>query len=226
MNGIDDKTIRDFGTQWSAYRDNDGYYAGPELFEDMVGSLVDIVELKGKTIAEIGSGTGRIVGMLLDSGAGEVTAVEPSDAFDVLKANTAGRAGQIHYVHGTAADLKHDDHFDWIFSIGVIHHISDPGPTLAKCRQCLKPSGRIVLWLYGHEGNQLYLALVRPLRAVTKNLPHWALVGLSSWRAPQAARPGTTGRRDAALPASGHRAARPSLRARSLWPAPRRCVRP
>lgn len=176
MNGIDDKTIRDFGTQWSAWRDNDGYYASPELFEDMVGALVDVVELKGKTVADIGSGTGRIVHMLLDAGAGEVTAVEPSDAFGVLKTNTAARADRIHYVHGTAADLTDHDHFDWIFSIGVIHHIADPGPTLRTCHKCLAPSGRIVLWLYGHEGNELYLALVRPLRAVTKRLPHWALV--------------------------------------------------
>ncbi|MEE8516272.1 MAG: class I SAM-dependent methyltransferase, partial [Alphaproteobacteria bacterium] len=179
MNRSDDNTIRDFGRQWSAWRDNDGYYASPELFEDMVGSLVDASQLEGKTVAEIGSGTGRIVDMLLDAGAGEVTAVEPSEAIDVLKTNTAGRADRIHYIHGTAADLKDDDHFDWIFSIGVIHHIADPGPTLAKCRQCLKPAGRIVLWLYGHEGNELYLALMRPLRAVTKRLPHRVLVPLS-----------------------------------------------
>ena len=180
MNGIDDKTISDFGRQWAAYRDNDGYFASSELFEDIVGSLVDASQLEGKTVAEVGSGTGRIVDMLLDAGAGEVTAVEPSEAFDVLKANTTARADRIHYIHGTAADLKDDDHFDWIFSIGVIHHITDPGPTLSKCRQCLKPGGRIVLWLYGYEGNELYLALIRPLRAVTKRLPHGVLV-LLSW---------------------------------------------
>jgi predicted RNA methylase len=38
----------------------------------------------GRQVADIGSGTGRIVAMLLAAGAARVTAIEPSRAFEVL----------------------------------------------------------------------------------------------------------------------------------------------
>ena len=42
----------------------------------------------------------------------------------------------------------------------------------------LRPGGKMLVWLYGREGNGLYLALAQPLRALTRRLPHWLLVAL------------------------------------------------
>ena len=86
-------TIRDFGQQWTRYQENAGYYGSLALFRDIVGPLVQPEELAGARVADVGSGTGRIVNMLLDAGVGSVIAVEPSAAFDVLVKNTADRAG-------------------------------------------------------------------------------------------------------------------------------------
>jgi hypothetical protein len=44
----------------------------------------------------------------------------------------------------------------------------------------LRPGGKCCIWLYGREGNELYLALVKPLRAVTTRLPDRALRAMSS----------------------------------------------
>ena len=82
-----DQTIDDFGSQWLRYRDNEGYYGSLELFEDILSPLLKPDEVKGCRVAEIGSGTGRIVNMLLAAGAKHVIAVEPSDAFEVLCRN-------------------------------------------------------------------------------------------------------------------------------------------
>ena len=43
----------------------------------------------------------------------------------------------------------------------------------------LRPGGQMVIWLYGAEGNRLYLAFVVPLRAITKRLPDPMLRGLA-----------------------------------------------
>ncbi|MDB4939275.1 MAG: class SAM-dependent methyltransferase, partial [Labilithrix sp.] len=80
---IDEKTIADFGQQWTNYRDNSGFYGSTELFEDAFGMLLPTAEIAGKRVADIGSGSGRIVSMLLALGAKEIFAVEPSEAFDV-----------------------------------------------------------------------------------------------------------------------------------------------
>ena len=69
------KTIADFGEQWTRYRDNDGFYGSQNLFEDIVSPLLAAKAVAGKRVADIGSGTGRIVRMLLEAGAAHVTAV-------------------------------------------------------------------------------------------------------------------------------------------------------
>src|SRR3954471_10330854 len=86
---IDQKTIADFGDQWTRYTDNSGYYGSPALFADICEPLLSIDDVRGKIVADVGSGTGRIVNMLLDAGAAHVTALEPSESFAVVAANSA-----------------------------------------------------------------------------------------------------------------------------------------
>ena len=86
MNGKD-RTIKDFGEQWLQYSDNEGYYGSLELFSDILSPFLEPKDIKDCRVAEIGSGTGRIVNMLLESGVQHIVAVEPSDVFAVLVRN-------------------------------------------------------------------------------------------------------------------------------------------
>ena len=66
-----------------------------------------------------------------------------------------------------------------IFSqIGVLHHIPDPKPFVEAAFRALRPGGCFLLWLYGKEGDGLYLALISPMRVLTKRLPHFMLASL------------------------------------------------
>ena len=168
---VTEKTIEDFGAQWTRNTDNEGYYGSVQLLYDIVGGLVLPEELRGARVADIGSGTGRIVNMLLDGEVQSVIAVEPSAAFDVLKVNTAERASSIEYVRGPGEALPADRELDFVFSLGVIHHIPKPDPVLRAAYASLRPGGSVVLWLYGYEGNEVYLAVARPLRLLTTHLP-------------------------------------------------------
>ncbi len=170
-------TIADFGAQWMRYPENDGYYASPEMFADICHPLLDPAEVAGLTVADLGSGSGRIVNMLLDVGAAQVTAVEPSAAFLPLSRNTADRAARVRLVNAGAEGLP-DGPYDLVVSIGVLHHIPDPDPAVRRAFACLSPSGRMLIWIYGQEGNAIYLALVRPLRKVTARLPDSILAAL------------------------------------------------
>ena len=53
-----DRTIQDFGDQWTRYTGNEGYYGSVELFRDICGPLVPIAEFAGARVADIGSGSG------------------------------------------------------------------------------------------------------------------------------------------------------------------------
>jgi len=171
------KTIDDFGAQWRRYPDNEGYYASDALFADICGPLLDPAAIKGLRVADLGSGSGRIVRMLLALGAAHVTAVEPSEAIEALKRNTEESADRITYVHDTGERLP-DGPYDLIVSVGVLHHIPDPAPVTARALRTLKPGGRFLVWIYGREGNELYLRTFGPVRAVTKHLPDVLLAGI------------------------------------------------
>ncbi len=173
------KTIADFGEQWVHYSDNAGFYGSLELFKDAFGPLLSPEDIAGRRVADIGSGTGRIVHMLVMAGAAHVTAIEPSESFSVLEANTRALGERVHCVR-TTGDAMPEGDFDLVVSYGVLHHIPDPQPVVAAAWRALRPGGRLAVWLYGHEGNELYLALPEPLRAVTTRLPHAALATLSA----------------------------------------------
>jgi hypothetical protein len=66
-NHLENQTINDFGEQWSVYSDNKGWYGSFELFKDIITPLLAPDSMQGKIVAEIGSGTGRIVNMLIAS---------------------------------------------------------------------------------------------------------------------------------------------------------------
>lgn len=165
-----DQTIDDYSIQWTRYPENEGYYASLEMFRDICGPLLSTDDIQGFVTAELGAGTGRIVNMLLDAGVAKVTAVEPSAAFIMLRRNTVTRSGQIVYVNDTADRLP-DGPYDLIVSFGVLDHMPDPKPALQRAFACLKPGGLMLVWVYGKEGNRLYLAFIEPFRRFARYLP-------------------------------------------------------
>lgn len=168
-----ERTIQDLGSQWGKFDKNyqDSYLGSTDHLADTVGPLLDLEELKGKRVADIGSGTGRTVDMLLDAGAESVIAAEPSTAFEALQANTEMREDRIEYVHGVAEAIPARRDLDYVFSIGVLHHIENPAAAVRAAYEALKPGGEFIVWLYGREGNRLYLTLVAPLRWLGPRCP-------------------------------------------------------
>ena len=173
----ENKTINDFGRQWSIYRDNEGFYGSMKLFSDIISPFLNADKIMDCRVAEIGSGTGRIVNMLLEAGAKYVVALEPSDAFELLCRNIK-QPEKVICLKITGEELPAYGDLDYVFSIGVLHHIPDPKPVVEAAFNALRPGGHLLVWLYGKEGNSLFLALVRPLRALTKRLPHFLLAFL------------------------------------------------
>jgi SAM-dependent methyltransferase len=115
--------------------------------------------------------------MLLAAGAEHVIAIEPSHAFEVLCRNIVDRR-RVTCLKITGDQLPPYGDLDYIFSIGVLHHIRDPIPAVEAAFRALRPGGRFLVWLYGKEGNTLYLMLLKPLRIITKHLPYFILVTL------------------------------------------------
>ena len=173
----EDRTVKDFGDQWLRYSDNEGYYGSLELFSDILSPFLRPEDLRDCRVAEIGSGAGRIVNMLIEAGAKHVVAVEPSDSFEVLVRNIRN-SERVTCLKITGDQLPAFGNLDYIFSIGVLHHIPDPKTVVEAAFRALRSGGHFFVWLYGKEGNEFYLALVQPLRVLTRRLPDLALATL------------------------------------------------
>lgn len=176
----DSQTIEDFGAQWNRFTENTGYYSSVELLEDITGPLLSLSELAEKRIVEIGSGTGRIVNMLVEAGAGSVLAVEPSSAYRVLQKNTEHHGEKVSCLQIPGDALEPDLDLDLALSIGVLHHVEDPSPIVDAVYRALRPGGEFLVWLYGYEGNVPYVVGARALRRVTTRCPDPILVQLST----------------------------------------------
>jgi SAM-dependent methyltransferase len=174
------RTIDDFGDQWTRYPDNEGFYGSVDLLADIVGPLLPPSAIEGQRVAEIGSGTGRIVHMLLAAGAARVLAVEPSKAVEVLRRNLAPEAARVDILHASGTQLPAGLDLDLVVSIGVLHHIPDPDPVVAAAYRALRPGGRMLVWLYGKEGNRLVVSIIRLLRSATTRMPHAMLAPLAA----------------------------------------------
>ena len=177
FNSHENKTIEDFGDQWLKYTDNEGYYGSRELFSDILSPFMTPDEIRGCRVAEIGSGVGRIVNMLLQAGIKQIIAVEPSQAFEVLSHNIQ-EPQKVILLKVTGDQLPPYGNLDFVFSIGVLHHIENPVPVVEAAFKALRPGGHFLIWLYGKEGNGLYLTFIKPLRVLTKRLPHFILASL------------------------------------------------
>ncbi len=164
------RTIADFGEEWTSYPGTEGFFGSVELFNDFLSPLISSTDVAGKRVADIGAGGGRFVNVMASAGSTHVIAIEPSEAFHVLCENTAPYQDRITYMNVTGDQLPATGDLDYAFSIGVLHHIPEPGPVVAAAFHALRPGGTFAVWLYGREGNTSYLLFVR-----TRWLPHRGL---------------------------------------------------
>lgn len=172
------QTIADFSEQWSLFPDNQGYFASIRLFLDSLAGLVKESDIKGKCVADLGSGTGRIVGWLARMGAEHVYAIEPAASHEILKENTREFASKITYLKTPGDRIDIHDKLDLVVSLGVISYIPELLPVFKAVYSSLKPDGKFFVLAMAKEGNENYCRFVVPLRKLSVHLPNRVLFAL------------------------------------------------
>jgi SAM-dependent methyltransferase len=78
-------------------------------------------------------------------------------------------------------EIPETDLFDIAFSIGVVHHLSDPDAAVAGLARATKPGGLVLVWLYGRENNGWIVRLFNPMRHTLFSRMPLGLVHALSW---------------------------------------------
>jgi SAM-dependent methyltransferase/uncharacterized protein YbaR (Trm112 family) len=172
-------TARSFGYEWQSFS---------EMYDEWERSFFNYMQphgrdfFRGKRVLDAGCGSGRFAYYAARFGA-EVWAVDLGPSVEVARRNTA-EAGDVRVVQADLHDLPFaPESFDFIYSIGVLHHLPAPEAAFRNLLRFLKPGGEIQIYLYwkpeGQPFKRALLAGVTGARHVTTRLPHKVTHALS-----------------------------------------------
>ncbi len=171
------ETAARFAEEWTRWTDLREYYE--RQFLGWVGP-VSRQDFAGKLVFEGGCGKGRHTDLVARFGAKAVVAIDLGESALIAFRNTR----QLPNAHVVIGDLMHPPVrpvFDLAFSVGVLHHLPDPGDAAAAVASVVHEDGRVVYWVYGRENNEWITRFVDPVRkALTSKIPYAPLRALSA----------------------------------------------
>jgi 2-polyprenyl-3-methyl-5-hydroxy-6-metoxy-1,4-benzoquinol methylase/uncharacterized protein YbaR (Trm112 family) len=158
-----------FGFQWQKYRrtqlDTDECRESESDFRKRTGFTPD--DLRGKLVLDVGCGMGRFAEVATRWGA-RVVGVDLSAAAQVAARNLADR--EFIALQGDVFALPFAaETFDYIYSIGVLHHTPDCEKAVKTLPAYLKPGGCLAVWLY--SGYHKWYRFSDLYRKVTHRMP-------------------------------------------------------
>ena len=178
--GSTGRTFASFGYEWNTFgdlRDED------ESFAEVYFRDLDLGGLVGKVGLDAGCGKGRYTRVLARYLDTEI-ALDGSSAAEAAARNLedSPRATVVR------ADLREapfaPESFDFVSSLGVLHHLDDPRAGFDRLVSLLAPGGQILVYLYSRPESagvrSAALSCATAARTVTTRLPHRVLRALST----------------------------------------------
>jgi SAM-dependent methyltransferase len=166
-----------FGYSWDRYA-----AVLPEHEEQFLRwTALDRSFWQGLRFVDAGCGIGRNTYWPMTFGAAGGLAVDVDD-------RTLGRARQnlarfpsVEVRKQSIYEIAEENTFDIAFSIGVVHHLSDPDAAIARLARAVRPGGQVLVWLYGRENNGWIVHLFNPMRRALFSRMPLKLVHALSW---------------------------------------------
>jgi SAM-dependent methyltransferase len=137
-------TMKSFGREWTTFQvqrpeEDEAYFRSKTGTEPQ--------SLGGKLVLDAGCGSGRYTRIAGKAGA-TVIGIDLSLAVETAAALTA-HLPNVHVVQADIFGLPFaPQRFDFIYSIGVLHHTPDTKRALDRLIPLLKADGEIAIWLY------------------------------------------------------------------------------
>jgi SAM-dependent methyltransferase len=166
-----------FGFQWSVYArtqlDNASSRESETDFRNRTG--LEPKDLRGKLVLDVGCGMGRFADIASRWGA-RVVGVDLSAAAEVAARNMEDREAVSIFRADVFSLPFAPESFDYIYSLGVLHHTPNCEQAFKRLPRLLKPGGTIILWVY--SGYNRWYRMSDLYRRVTRRLPSRGLHAL------------------------------------------------
>jgi SAM-dependent methyltransferase len=153
---VDEGDWRRFFQSYDAFR----YRVEPHIPEELART-----DFAGRRVLEIGLGQGADAQRIIEAG-GRYTGVDITEESVRRVAERARLFGLpldgLHVMNAERLDFP-DDHFDIVYSHGVIHHSPRIATIVGEIRRVLRPGGTAIVMLY-HRASANYQISIRLLR--------------------------------------------------------------
>ena len=153
---IDANTVSSFGEEWNSFHgfsEKDIQALGEQYFDMVSPDMLN----ENSLILDVGCGSGRFIKYIQTKYPYKsITGIDPSSA--ILAADSLiGVDKKIELIQAAADNIPFPDgHFDFGYSLGVLHHIPDTTKALNDCVKKLKKDGYFLLYLYYNLDNKPY----------------------------------------------------------------------
>ncbi|MBM2829431.1 MAG: methyltransferase 11 protein [Gammaproteobacteria bacterium] len=167
------ETMHAFGYQWTTFVRNFDYFR--EIFLSFVRPFLSPDDFSNRLVLEVGCGSGRPASIASSLGA-EVVAVDLSEAVQTAYAQ-AQHYPRLHIIQADAYSLPVKPCFDFVYSVGVLQHLSDPQTAIKSIARAVPFGHKLVIWVYGKR--ELWYQPIKWLRKLTVKMPYRLLHRLS-----------------------------------------------
>ena len=157
--------------QWQQFYDDNQW-----LFTEWIKPNT-LEDFRGKEVLDCGCGGGQHVSFVAPYAA-HVTGVD-LNAIDSAIRNTQ-KFNNVTIQEGDIANMDLGKKFDVVYSIGVLHHTDSPDKSFQTCAAHCKSGGKVIVWVYSHEGNFWNRTLLEWIkRIIIFKLPRSVVRGIS-----------------------------------------------
>ncbi len=162
---IDQQTVDGFGEEWQRFDQKDlGDQESSSIFDDYFHLVDQRIFRPGSTALDVGCGSGRWASHVIKY-ADYLDCIDASPlALSVARQNLkkVGEEKKIRFIEASVGELPFDDSvYDFVYSLGVLHHTPSPEKALQDCMRVLKPGGTLLVYLYYRFDNRpLYFKLI------------------------------------------------------------------
>jgi SAM-dependent methyltransferase len=174
------QTTEGFGFEWNTFNEaiKSTNMSAEFLFRDFIAPVTPEF-FTDKTVLDAGCGMGRFSMLAAQWGARDVIAADLGPAVESAYKNTRALPN-VHVIQADLCALPFKKRFDYVFSVGVLHHLADPKHGFLQITKLLNDGGHISAWVYAKEGNEWVERFITPVRKhVTSRLPKRVLLALS-----------------------------------------------
>ena len=150
---VESDTAALFGELWTKLSDAQFKHSVELFTKRALANDFDLAWLRGRRCLDAGCGSGRYAVAMALHGAGEITAVDISEAGLAEARKRAAAFPRITFRRASVLDLPFaDGAFDFVWSAGVIHHTADFQGALRELSRVTRDDGKLFLLVYGAGG--------------------------------------------------------------------------